>query len=282
MGLSKYEELYSRVMNHLNNQDWESAFSLVRDGAQNGDPESTAILSEFYRHGVGVPQDLEYAIELLEKAVDMGCSEAADALGSLYMLGEEVPENQSKGLYWLNKAVEMGDTLSMSKLSTAYMYGDGVEKDYHKAFELAFKSAKDGIKGGMVNLAMLYDDGLGVVADPEQAVYWYRRCLEADPEDTLVLYRLVINLADPFEEKNVHPTHEMLEEAYSYACKGVELGDLDCHIMVGWFYEQGEVVRQDYNTSHKYIQIAADNGSEFGQNLLTRYRKNIFGNYYIP
>ena len=37
MGMSKYEDLYARVMNHLNDQDWESAYSLVKNGDMQGD-----------------------------------------------------------------------------------------------------------------------------------------------------------------------------------------------------------------------------------------------------
>ena len=62
MGMSKYEDLYARVMNHLNDQDWESAYSLVKNGDMQGDGNATAILAEFYLHGVGVPEDVETAL----------------------------------------------------------------------------------------------------------------------------------------------------------------------------------------------------------------------------
>ena len=34
--------------------------------------------------------------------------------------------------------------------------------------------------------------------------------------------------------------------------------------------------------AYKYFKIAADNGHEMSAELIKRYRKNIFGNYYIP
>lgn len=131
-------------------------------------------------------------------------------------------------------------------------------------------------------VAIIYDDGLGVYRDPMQASYWYRECLQRDPENTFDMYRLAVCLADPFEDFNLHPDYGMLEEAYSWACKGVEKGDLDCHMMVAWFYEMGNVVNQDYGMAYKYFKIAADNGHEMSAELIKRYRKNIFGNYYIP
>lgn len=120
MGMSKYTELYGRVMSYLNAQDWESAYSLVKNGDLQGDGNATAILAEFYLHGVGVPEDVETALELLERAISRGCMEAADKLGSLYLIGEKVPQDDRKGVSYLIKAADMGDPLSMGKLATAY------------------------------------------------------------------------------------------------------------------------------------------------------------------
>lgn len=101
MGMSKYTELYGRVMSYLNAQDWESAYSLVKNGDLQGDGNATAILAEFYLHGVGVPEDVETALELLERAISRGCMEAADKLGSLYLIGEKVPQDDRKGVSYL-------------------------------------------------------------------------------------------------------------------------------------------------------------------------------------
>lgn len=279
MGMSKYEEMYSNVMNHLNANDWETAYSIVKSGDAQGDPIATAILSEFYRYGAGVPKDIETAIELLEKAFAGGCIEAGDTLGSLYLVGEEVPLDEAKGVSYLMKTAEMGDSLSMGKLANAYLYGHGVPVDYGKALQWGQKAAKNGDKNGMEVVAVIYDDGLGVYRDAAQAAYYYRECLQRDPENTFYMYRLVICLTDPFEDFNIFPSEDMLEEAYGWACKGVELGDLDCHMMVGWFYEEGKVVHQDYDTAYKYFKIAADNGHELSGELIKRYRRNIFGHY---
>lgn len=282
MGMSKYTELYNRVMSYLNAQDWESAYSLVKNGDLQGDGNASAILAEFYIYGVGVSEDVEMGIELLEKAISRGCIEAADTLGSLYLTGEKVPLDDRKGISYIIKAAEMGDSLSMGKLANAYLNGHGVPEDYSKALEWGMKAAKFGDKNGMEIVAILYDDGLGVYRDPMQAAHWYRECLQQDPENTFYMYRLVVCLSDPFEDFNLHPDYSMLEEAFSWASKGVERGDLDCHMMIAWFYETGKVVNQDFNMAYKYFKIAADNGHEMSIELIKRYRRNIFGNYYLP
>ena len=267
MGMSKYAELYNRVMSYLDDRDWESAYSLVKNGDLQGDADATAILAEFYIHGVGIPEDVETGIELLEKAIAGGCSEAADSLGTLYWSGDKVPCDNRKGISYLMKAAEMGNSRSMGKLANAYFSGRGVPEDYSKALEWGMKAAKLGDINGMEIIAVLYDDGLGVYRDPMQAAHWYRECLQQEPDNTFYMYRLVVCLADPFEDFNLHPDDSMLEEAFTWASKGVEKGDLDCHMMVAWFYETGKVVDQDFSMAYKYFKIAADNGHEMSMEL---------------
>lgn len=276
-----YKALEEKVLALLDAQDWESAFSLVKNGDMKGDGNATAILAEFYLYGLGIPEDTEKAVELFEKAYARGCMEAADRLGSLYIIGEKVPQDESKGTSYIMKAAEMGNPFSMGKLADMYLNGERLNKDYMKALEWGLKAAKLGDKNGMEVVAVIYDDGLGVYRDPAQASYWYRECLQREPENTFCLYRLAVCLSDPFEVFHIHPTQEMLEEAYSCACRGAEKGDLDCHMLVGWFYEMGYVVRQDYDMAYKYFKIAADNGHEISTEHIKRYRRNIFGNYYL-
>lgn len=283
MGMSKYEEMYDRVIEYLDAGDWESAYSLVKNGETQGDGNAMAILADFYINGVGVFKNVEVGLELLEKAISNGCAEAAYNLGNLYCNGEKIQNDDRKGVFYLNKAAEMGDCQAMGQMAKIYLNGYyGVPEDYSKAFEWGMKAAKFYDQTGMEVLAILYDDGLGVYRDPRQAAHWYRECLMQEPDDTFYMFRLAVCLANPFEFFDLHPDYGMLEEAYSWACKGVEKGNLDCHMLVAWFYETGDVIHQDFNMAYKYLKIAADNGHEMSAELIKRYKKNIFGNYYIP
>ena len=132
---------------------------------------------------------------------------------------------------------------------------------------------------GMINAAICYDDGLGTNPDPYAACHWYKEYLNFEPEDDFVMLRIALCLADPYERFGIRTTGEMLNEAFYYA---LEKGNVEAHLIVGWFYEKGEVVPQDFDMAHKYIQIAADNGEETAQRHLQDFRKNIYGNYYIP
>jgi TPR repeat protein len=74
----------------------------------------------------------------------------------------------------------------------------------------------------------------------------------------------------------------MLEEAFHWASKAVEAGHIEAHIVIAWFYETGNVVNVDYETSHKFLTLAAGAGNEGAKELLKRYRKNIRGDIYLP
>lgn len=282
MGMSGYDELSTQVLNYLDNQNWDSAYGLLKEKEIHGDAAAIAILGEFYIYGIGIHEDIESGIELLEKAVNAGCAEAADILSSLYLQGEHVPKNEQLGIKYSQRAADMGNAVAMGKMASVYLYGNYGIQDNRLALEWAQKAAKLGDSLGMECLAVIYDDGIGVYRDPMQAVYWYKECLNREPENTFCMYRIAVCLVDPFEDFNLHPSYEMLEEAYSWVCKGVESGDLDCHMLIAWFYEMGKVVNQDFNTAYKYFKIAADNGHEMSIELIKRYRRNIFGNYYVP
>lgn len=53
-------------------------------------------------------------------------------------------------------------------------------------------------------------------------------------------------------------------------------------MMIAWYYETGNLVNQGYNMVYKYLKVAVGNGHELSTEFIKCYRKNIFGNYYIP
>lgn len=282
MGMSHYQDLAEQVMRYFEAGDWDSGYGLLKDREEIGDSAAISLLGELYMEGIGVPEDLEVGIEMVEKAISMGCAESTEVLSGLFLQGKKVPVDEARAFRYIKQGAQMGHPAQMGKLAYTYMMGDKLPQDNRLALEWGQKAAKLGDYLGMVTLATIYDDGLGVYRDPAQAAYWYRECLNRDPDDTACMYRLGVCLTDPFEDFNLRPSQEDYEEAFSVLSKGVQKGDLDCHMLIAWFYEMGHVVRQDFNTAYKYFKLAADNGHEPSKELIKRYRRNIFGNYYIP
>lgn len=283
MGMTAYSELEERVIDYFNSGRSGEAFNLLKDGESKGDKNATALLAQIYLNGMGVPADIDKAIELFNKAISLGSGEAAYELGLLYDdndLGIEVDKTKAFDLF--QKAESLGNVESYGAIADYLLFGTMGYKDENRAAEYAMKAAKAGIPVGMYDLAVCYDDGLGISRDPYAACHWYKEYLNYFPDNAFSMYRIACCLADPFQVYGIFPTNDDLQEAYYYASQAVEKGNVDAHIIIGWFYEMGNIVPQDFETSHKYIKIAADNGNEFAGELLKRYRKNIYGQYYVP
>lgn len=282
MAMDNYDALEAKVLSQINADDWESAVALLQDGAAKGDGDCICLLGELYLHGVGVMEDSERAISLFKKALNMGNPHAAQNLGSLFGEGkDDVPVDEQKSFYYFSKGAELNFPLSMGSLAYCYLWGVGTNEDNDKAFSYGLQAAKLGDLNGMITTALCYDDGLGTPQDPYSAAHWYREALQREEKPQL-MYRLSICLADPFEVFNIRASQEMLEESYHWASKAVETGHIEAHIIIAWFYEMGNVVGVDCDTSHKFLTIAANNGNGVAAELLTRYRKNIYGQLYLP
>jgi len=283
MGMSSYEQLSDRILNQINAGHWDDAYSELKEMESNGNAAAIAVLAQFYLFGIGVAKDPELAVELFEKSISMGCGEAAWELGKQYYNDDsELSQNRTKAVQVFEKGANIGDASCMGALAQCYLFGNGVPENYNKAFENAIRAAKVGDVNGIKIAAICYDDGLGTNRDAGAAYTWYKEYLEYEPEDDETMLRIALCLSDPYERFGIRPTGDMLNEAFYYASKAVEKGNVEAHLIVGWFYERGEVVPCDYDMAHKYIQIAADNGDEFAKEHLKIYRKTVFGTYFIP
>ena len=283
MGMSNYQELSDRSIALVNDGKWDEAFDELKRLEANDDKDAVAVLAQFYLYGVGIAKDVETALELLNKAVSMGSPDAAWELGLLYYNNDVgVPVNKYKAVEIFEKGAQGGNADCCGALADCYMRGEGVSRNDAKAFEYAMIAAKAGNPTGMINVAICYDDGLGTNQDPSAACYWYKEYLNYEPDDDFAMLQAALCLADPYERFNLRPTGEMLNEAFYYISKAVEKGNIEAHLIAGWFYEKGEVVPQDFDLAHKYVQLAADNGHEFAKEHLNVFRKNLYGNYYIP
>ncbi len=283
MGMSNYQELVDKSFAMIEEGKWDEAFDDLKRRESAGEKDAVAVLAQYYLYGIGIARDVEYGIELLNKAISMGSADAVRELGLLYYKNDiGFPVNQYKAVELFEKGAQLGNEDCYGMLSECYMYGHGTAVDDAKCFHYTMLAAKAGIATGMINAAICYEDGVGTSQDPNAACYWYKEYLNYAPEDDFAMLRIALCLADPYERFGIRATGDMLNEAFYYAGKAVEKGNVEAHLIIGWFYEKGEVVPQDFNMAYKYIQIAAEHGDETAKRRIRHYRKNLYGNYYIP
>ena len=283
MGMSNYQSVLDHTLELINSGRRDEAFDEISRKHAINDKDATAVLAQFYLYGICVTKDTDLAIEIFEHAISLGSSEAAWELGLLFHHNEEgVPVNKCKAFELFCIGADLGNVDCYGALAECYLHGDGTPVNEKKAFEYGLLAAKAGNATGMVNLAVCYDDGLGTHPDPNAACYWYKEYLNYIPDSDFAMLRIAICLADPYERYGFRTTGERLNEAFYYAGKALEMGNIEAHLIVGWFYEKGEVVQQNFDLAHKYIEIAANNGNEVAQLHIKEFRKNLYGNYYIP
>lgn len=148
----------------------------------------------------------------------------------------------------------------------AYMYdnGDHVSADPYKAFEYYRMAAEQGNDVGKFNLGICYLTGLGTEPNIEQGKYWLGQIQEKDSsinetaENILSYCFNETNRLTRFQKDNnyiglINFCKEVIQDSRSpYAAKAFSYNTM------GYLYENGLAVPQDYTKAFEYYYEAAN------------------------
>lgn len=151
MGAATLEEGVAAV----EKQDYETAFSVFKQLAEQGNAEAQYNLAILYRQGKGVTQDKEVALKWFEKSAALGLASAEYYLGHLYDNGDGVTRDPATAVSWYKKAAEKGNPLAQSNLGVAYASGEGVKQDIIKAYVWFSLAASQGLTAALENRNLL-------------------------------------------------------------------------------------------------------------------------------
>lgn len=188
--------------------------NLIRNAANQGDPDGQACLAMLYEEGFGVSEDMKTAVKWYQKAADQGNAGAqsklgecyylgrgvaqnnAEAvkwfqkaanqehagaqyyLGECYYLGRGVAENDAKAVKWFQKAAEQGNADAQTQLGHCYLNGNGVLKDERKAAALYQEAANQGLARAQYWLGKCYQHGYGIEKDYRKSIEWYKKSMD--------------------------------------------------------------------------------------------------------
>lgn len=130
--------------------------------------------------------DYSDAIIWYRKAADLGDVQSMNKLGWIYFGAHDVPgrhlTDYAKAAIWFQKAADLNYVPAVTQLGVMYRSDGsfGVPGDPVKAAQLFLKAAHAGDARAMNNLGVMYLQGKGVRQDLDQAVYWWKKALEAD------------------------------------------------------------------------------------------------------
>ena len=244
--------IFRNVQDQVDTNTQKEVFAVFRTGADQGNTQSMYMLGWLYDTGYGVAQDYVKAREWFEKAADKGQADAMYNLGRLYGYGHGVAQDYVKAREWFEKAADKGQADAMTYLGFLYNNGQGVAQDYVKAREWFEKAADKGQADAMTNLGFLYDNGQGVAQDRGKAREWYLKVL-------------LTYIASSMSQRSTRG----LSQAREWYEKAADKGDARAMTYLGFLYNNGQGVAQDYVKAREWYEKAADKGDAERQDKST-------------
>ena len=205
-------------------------------------------LAKMYEEGLGVVQNNQKADELYKNAIDLGSSDAMLNLAENYMTGlYGTPLNTEKGLELYQKAIALDNKNALNQLAIRYLRGKGVEKDYTKALALLNKAISLNDSSALFTIATMHREGLFFPKNSLKAIEIYKKIADGS---YYLSPRAMLELGRIYRDGDGLPKNAEL--AIYFFKKPTEMADYSGLIDIGYMYETGNSVKQDYNKAATY------------------------------
>lgn len=165
------------------------------------------------------------------------------------------------------QAAALNYSLAIHELAAMYARGDVIEQDYSKALFWYEKAADLGYAAAQNNLGYMYEYGQGVPVDYTKAAQWYEKAVEQN-YPVAMYYLAWLHLDEKLPNFDKNYAAQLLEKAGW-------LGDSYAQNDIGYLYEKGIGVEQDYEKAKVWYQRAALKNFAIAQyNLALLYKNN--------
>jgi TPR repeat protein len=163
-------------------------------------------------------------------------------------------------VYALVQKAQSGSAEAQYMLGRAYYLGYGVARDLIETVKWYKKAAEQNYALAESGLSHLYLDGEGVAKDVTEAGRWLQKAAEHGHAVSQFTLALVLEQQGKFAEAAV------------WHRKAAEQDLANAQNALGFYYDQGKGVSQDYKQAARWYRKAADNGDANAQsNLGTLY-----------
>ncbi|KAK3330223.1 hypothetical protein B0H66DRAFT_51119 [Apodospora peruviana] len=258
-------------------EDYNSAFPLFVLAAKHGHAESAYRTALCYEFGWGCRKDPAKAVQFLRTAASRRHPGAMTRLGKACLSGDLGEKRYREGIKWLKLATESADAIYNAApyhLGCLYEtgYGDDVFLDESYAAELFTQAADLGHPEANFRMGDAYEHGkLNCPRDPALSVHFYTGAAERGHAAAMMgLCAWYMVGAEPILEKDE-------EEAYEWARRSAELGNVKAQYAVGYFTEMGIGCRRDILEANVWYVKAADAGDVRAKQRLAAIRAAVSG-----
>lgn len=157
---------YNQALDAYNNKDYDTALSIWRKIAAEGNGDAQYALGVAYFKGEGVSRDLNDSMKWFEQAASSGNVQAMFNLGAAYWEGNGTRQSYSEAVEWWKKSAAAGQSAAQYNLGLAYYLGKGAEQDLDQALKWIRQSAENNHSGAQKVLGVIERD-LAEIATPE-------------------------------------------------------------------------------------------------------------------
>ena len=207
-------------------------------------------------------------------AAEQGDISAQIRLGREYFNGYGLKQDYEKAMYWWKKAAEKGDQEAAYLVGYSYYKGDCVKKDLEEGMKWLKQAAASGYSEAKYLVAMCYENGWGTEKDMGKAKMWYGSAASQGHEAARRRYEAIEIDEQPESAKKWSQKGQAayeygdIAEAIRYFTKAAELGDAFAQYSIGFFYYDGQGVKQDRDKARYWLEKAAAQGHEHAKKLL--------------
>lgn len=206
----------------------------------------------------------------------------------------ESSENGEQILRWHQIAYKYGNIESCSELGLIYKYGlFGVRQWHSKAIEYYKIAAENGDADAQCNLAWYYKEGLFVEQSTVEAISLLEKAAESGHVRSYFILALLLCSQNRFVEarkwcelaideaeldcenlEKIATVYGYIEgcetQCHEYYLQAAKKGSTHAQIMIGQHYEDGIVVKEDYQQALYWYKRAADAGDAEGLYYMSR------------
>ena len=126
--------------------------------------------------------DALFELVLLKDKAEEGDPDAQFELGRRYLQGVGLERNDVMALHWVRAAAQQGYARAEAGLAWMYAVGRGVVRDDVQAFDWYKRAAENGYMVAQRMLGKCYEKGVGTAVDADRARFWYEKAAEQGDE----------------------------------------------------------------------------------------------------
>jgi len=168
-------------------------------------------------------------------------------------------------------AADRGYAPAQAYVGYFYKHGQGVAKDYGQAAQWYRKAAEQGFANAQTDLALMYLDGLGVPKDQNEARKWLHLAAAQGNGQALNVLAALDRGGPP--KARLEPAMDAFEQGKKLYMAGdkagavrpflaaAQAGNSQAQIQIGYQYEYGEGVPQNYVLAAQWYARAANLGA---------------------